>query len=125
MAVRGVRGATVANNDTAEEILNASQELLEKILKANPKICSEDLASAFFTVTPDLVSAHPARAARLMGWDRVPLLCAQEIPVPGSLPRCIRVLLHWNTSVLQAEVVHVYLREATTLRPDLPQVNHL
>ncbi|NPV75881.1 MAG: chorismate mutase [Anaerolineae bacterium] len=121
MTVRGVRGATVANGDTAEEILNASQELLEKMMKANPKMRSEDLASAFFTVTPDLVSTHPARAARLMGWDRVPLLCAQEIPIPGSLPRCIRVLLHWNTSIQQAEVVHVYLREAAALRPDLTQ----
>ncbi len=119
MPVQGVRGATVANSDTAEEILSASQELLEKMMKANPKMRSEDLASAFFTVTPDLVSAHPARAARMIGWERVPLLCAQEIPVPGSLPRCIRVLLHWNTSVQQAEVVHVYLREAMALRPDL------
>jgi len=119
MPVQGVRGATVANSDTAEEILSASQELLEKMMKANPKMRSEDLASAFFTVTPDLVSAHPARAARMIGWERVPLLCAQEIPVPGSLPRCIRVLLQWNTSVQQAEVVHVYLREAMALRPDL------
>lgn len=119
MSVRGVRGATVAMGDTAEEIISASRELLEKILDANPKMRSEDLASVLFTVTPDLVSAYPARAARLMGWDRVPLMCAQEIPVSGSLPKCIRVLLHWNTTVQQAEVVHVYLREATTLRPDL------
>jgi len=80
---------------------------------------SEDLASVLFTVTPDLVSAHPARAARLMGWDRVPLMCAQEIPVPGALPRCVRVIITWNTDLPQSAVRPVYLGEAVRLRPDI------
>lgn len=119
MAMRGVRGATVCGSDTAGEILTASRELLEKILQANPTMLCEDLASVIFTVTPDLTAVHPAKAARQMGWDQTPLMCAQEIPVPGSLPRCIRVLIHWNTMLSQEKIVHVYLREAAALRPDL------
>jgi chorismate mutase len=79
----------------------------------------EDVASALFTVTDDLVSTFPAQAARQMGWGLVPMLCAREIPVPGSLGRVIRVLVHWNTELLQNEITHVYLRDAVTLRPDL------
>jgi chorismate mutase len=79
----------------------------------------EDIASALFTTTADLSSAFPARAARELGWQHVPLLDAQEIPVPGSLPRCVRVLLHWNTDKPQADIRHVFLRGAASLRPDL------
>jgi chorismate mutase len=79
----------------------------------------DEIASAFFTVTPDLSSAFPARAARDLGWQHVALLDAQEIPVPGSLPRCVRVLIHWNTHKRQDEVRHVYLRGAASLRRDL------
>jgi chorismate mutase len=79
----------------------------------------EDIASAVFTVTEDLASAFPAQAARQMGWDLVPMLCAREIPVPNSLPRVIRVLVHWNTDIPQDQITHVYLRDAVQLRPDL------
>ena len=78
-----------------------------------------DIASAIFTVTDDLVSTFPAQAAREMGWSLVPMLCAREIPVTNSLPRVIRVLVHWNTEVPQNEITHIYLRDAAKLRPDL------
>jgi chorismate mutase len=119
MSIRGVRGATVASLDEPEAILSATRQLLEAMLQANPLMQVEELASAFFTVTHDLAAAHPAKAARQMGWEQVPLLCAQEIPVPESLPRCIRVLLHWNTGLPQSAVRHVYLGAAAGLRPDL------
>ncbi|MCQ3937041.1 MAG: chorismate mutase [Chloroflexi bacterium] len=119
MPIRGIRGATTAAADEPELILEATRELLEEILAENSDMRPEDIASAFFTVTDDLASTFPAQAARQMGWDLVPMLCAREIPVPGSLPRVIRVLVHWNTEVLQSEVTHVYLRDAVRLRPDL------
>ncbi len=96
----------------------ATRELLLAMVKANG-IDPADLASGLFTVTPDLDAAFPARAARDIGWTLVPLFDALEIPVPGSLPRCIRVLLHWNTDKAQGDIVHVYLRGAESLRPDL------
>jgi len=119
MAVRGVRGANVAIEDRPEAILQATQELLQAILDANPTLKPQDIASAFFTVTSDLSSAYPAQAARQMGWQHVPLMCSTEIPVPDSLARCIRILLHWNTELPQEEIHHVYLGEAKRLRPDL------
>jgi chorismate mutase len=119
MAIRGIRGATTVSADEPDLILEATRELLESILSANKNMKPEDVGSAFFTVTDDLASTFPAQAARQMGWSLVPMVCAREIPVPGSLPRAIRVLVHWNTDVLQNEVTHVYLREAVKLRPDL------
>lgn len=119
MAIRGIRGAITVDVDAPEHILAATRELLDAILNANPTLRCEDIASAFFTVTDDLRSAYPALAARQMGWDLVPMMCAREIPVPGGLPRCVRVLLHWNTDLPQDAVHHVYLREAMVLRPDL------
>jgi chorismate mutase len=119
MSIRGIRGATTVSQDTAEAILEGTRELLDLILLENPSLKNEDLASAFFTVTDDLCAVHPAQAARQMGWDLVPLMCAREIPVPKSLRHCIRVLLHWNTSLSQREVKHVYLHAAASLRPDL------
>jgi chorismate mutase len=121
MAIRGIRGAAVAGDDSPEEILAVTRELLEGILASNPALQPDDVASALFTVTNDLVSAYPARAAREMGWTNVPLMCALEIPVPGSLPRCVRVLLHWNTDLPQDQIQHVYLGAAASLRPDLIQ----
>ncbi len=121
MPIRGVRGATVASRDEPEAILLATRELLEAIQTANPLMQVTELASAFFTVTNDLSAVHPAKAARQLGWEQVPLMCAQEIPVPEGLPRCIRVLLHWNTDLPQASIQHVYLGAAATLRPDLAQ----
>lgn len=118
MTVRGVRGATTVKEDRADLILEATQELLAAILKENPSMQSTDIASAIFSLTVDLNSIFPAQAARQMGWDEVPLFCTQEIPVPNSLPRCIRVLILWNTEISQGSIKHVYLREAVRLRPD-------
>ena len=115
---RGVRGATTVERDSAEEILDATRDLLARMVKLNG-IAVEDLASAFFTMTPDLTAAFPAAAARELGWHGVALLDAQEIPVPDSLPRCIRVLVHWNCKKSQAEIRHVYRRGAASLRADL------
>lgn len=118
MAIRGVRGATAISTNDAGEILSATRALLEEMVRLNG-ILTEDIAAVFFTATDDLDAAFPARAARLLGWQHVPLLDAREIPVPGSLPRCIRVLLLCNTETPQGAVVHVYQGEAQSLRPDL------
>jgi chorismate mutase len=119
MQTRGIRGATTILTDSKEEVLSATRELLDAILAANPDLETSDIASAWFTTTEDIASVYPALAARQMGWDLVPMMCAREIPVPGSLPLCIRVLIHWNTDREQQEINHVYLREAVKLRPDL------
>ena len=121
MQLRGIRGAITVPNDTPNEILSATKELLGEILEANPFMESVNIASAIFTVTHDLKSVFPAQAARELGWKEVPLMCMQEIPVPGSLPNCIRVLLHVNTDLEQKEINHIYLREAKKLRPDLEE----
>ncbi len=119
MAIRGVRGATTVPADEPTAILSATRELLEQILKENTALKTEDIASAFFTLTNDLSSVYPALAARQLGWENVPMLCSKEIPVPGSLPRVVRALIHWNTELPQSEIRHVYLHEAVQLRPDL------
>jgi chorismate mutase len=119
MPIRGIRGATTVTADEPDLILDATRELLEEILAENQAMTPEQVGSAIFTVTDDLASTFPAQAARQMGWGLVPMLCAREIPVPNSLPRVIRVLVHWNTDVPQDKITHVYLREAVTLRPDL------
>lgn len=119
MTTRGIRGATTIETDTKENVLSATRELLEAILASNPVLKTDDIASALFTVTEDIVSAYPALAARHMGWDLVPMMCAREIPVPGGLSRVIRVLVHWNTVTPQNEIAHVYLHDAKKLRPDL------
>jgi chorismate mutase len=119
MPIRGIRGATTVTADEPDLILDATRELLEEILAENDSMRPEDVGSALFTVTDDLASTFPAQAARQMGWGLVPMLCAREIPVPGSLPRVIRVLVHWNTDLPQDRITHVYLRDAVKLRPDL------
>ena len=119
MSIRGIRGATTVTADEPELILQATRELLEEILAENEGMQPDDVASAVFTVTDDLNSTFPAQGARQMGWGLVPMLCAREIPVPGSLPRVIRVLVHWNTELAQNEITHVYLCDAVKLRPDL------
>ncbi|HSL46748.1 MAG TPA: chorismate mutase [Anaerolineales bacterium] len=119
MTIRGLRGATTVSADEPDLILQATRELLEAVLEANYTMKPDDVASAIFTVTDDLTSTFPAQAARQMGWDMVPMLCGREIPVPSSLPRVIRVLVHWNTELPQSEIKHVYLRDAVKLRPDL------
>ena len=119
MTMRGVRGAIVVEADESEAILAATQELLNALMTANPGLSAPDLASALFTMTEDLTAAYPAQAARQMGWENVPMMCAREIPVPGSLMRCVRALLHWNTELPQEAIHHVYLGAAAGLRPDL------
>ena len=117
-AVRGIRGAITVERNTAEDISRATIELLTKTVEAN-EVNTEDIASVFLTVTPDLNAEFPARAARRMGWRLVPLLCAREIDVPGGMPKLIRVLMHINTTKTQAEIRHQYLGEAAAIRADL------
>lgn len=119
MAIRGIRGATTVDADVPEQILAATRELVGEILRANGIEQFDEIASIIFTTTPDLTSTFPAEAAREMGMNDVPLLCSSEIPVAGSTPLCIRVLLHLNTQKTQREVTHVYLRNAKKLRPDM------
>jgi chorismate mutase len=119
MPVRGIRGAIDVSDNRSESILAATQDLLLAILEENPSLRSEDLASGIFTTTEDLNAAYPAQAAREMGWNTVPMICSREIPVPGGLARCIRVLLQWNTDLPQHAIHHIYLGAAADLRPDL------
>ena len=121
MAFRGVRGAITVEENTAVAIKSAAWALLESIVAANA-LNVADIASVIFTATSDLNAVYPAVVAREMGWVDTPLLCMQEMAVQGSLPRCIRVLLHWNTDRAQADIHHVYLGEARALRPDI--TNH-
>jgi chorismate mutase len=117
--VRGVRGAISVETNEPAAILEATRSLLEAILRENQLEATEDISSIFFTATSDLDATFPAEAARQLGMQRVPLLCASEMPVPGSLPGIVRVLLHWNTTRRQDEIVHVYLGRAVALRRDL------
>lgn len=114
---RGVRGATTVTENTREAILEATREMLYIMIRAN-KIVPEDVASAYFTTTVDLNVEYPALAARQLGYYDTALLCGHEMQIPDGLPRCIRVLLHWNTTRSAKEIVHVYLRDAKGLRPD-------
>ena len=119
MGVRGIRGAITVETNNADEIVAATEELLKEIIAKN-HLEAEDVASILITTTEDLDAVFPAKAVRnLSGWEYVPLMCAREIPVPGSLPLCIRVMLHVNTTKSQREITHVFLREAVKLRPDL------
>lgn len=118
MYCRGIRGATTVEYNEREEVLAATKELLELLISRN-ELRADDIASAIFTVTEDLDAEFPALAARQLGWTEVALLCAREIPVPNSLGKCIRVLLHVNTTRNAAEMQHVYLREAVALRPSM------
>ena len=117
--LRGIRGATTVAEDTPELILEATHELLLELLAANGIDDYDVIASIFFTTTQDLRATFPAEAARAIGMTTVPLICNQEIPVPGRLPRWVRVMMQVNTQKSQTDMVHVYLREARTLRPDL------
>ncbi|SFV00762.1 chorismate mutase [Alicyclobacillus macrosporangiidus] len=117
--VRGVRGATTAAANTAEEIFRATRELMLAVIEAND-LHPEDVASVMLTMTPDLNADFPAKAVRSIdGWQWVPLMCATELAVPGSMPRCIRLLLHVNTDRSQEQMVHMYLGDAVALRPDM------
>lgn len=116
---RGIRGATTVTHDDADEILAATKEMLEEILRQNDITDFETISSIQFSLTTDLNSVFPAVAARQLGMADVPLICYHEIPVPGSLQKVVRALLHVNTTKSQKEIKHIYLREAVKLRPDL------
>ncbi|MGC8877595.1 MAG: chorismate mutase [Anaerolineae bacterium] len=122
LACRGVRGATTCEANTREAILVATRELLIQMIERNG-IAKTDIASVFFTTSPDLTAEFPAVAARELGWNHVAMLCAHEIAVPHGLRRCIRVMIHWNTEKLPEEIQHVYLHEAVSLRPDWSEVS--
>jgi len=121
MFCRGVRGATTVENNTRDEILQATRQLLALMIRLNG-IESTAVGSAIFTVTSDLNAEFPALAARQLGWPDVPLLCSYEISVPNSLPRCIRILVNWNTDKGQQEIQHIYIKDAVRLRPDLSKL---
>ncbi|MCY9517108.1 chorismate mutase [Paenibacillus apiarius] len=119
MPVRGIRGATTVRQNDADEILQATTTMLQHIIAQN-NVQPEDIASVWITMTEDLNATFPARAIRAMpGWELVPLMCAIEIPVQGSLPLCIRLMVTVNTDKAQRDIRHVYLNEAISLRPDL------
>ncbi len=118
MRVRAIRGAVTVEANTRESILSATRELVQAVVERN-SLSLDDMVSAIFTMTADLDAVFPAEAAREMGWNQVPLLNAREIPVPGSLPRCVRLLLHTYTDLPADGIQHVYLRDAVRLRPDL------
>jgi chorismate mutase len=120
VAVRAVRGAIQVDVDERDEVLGATTELLQEVLERN-HLVADDLISVVFTATPDIRSEFPAYAARQMGITDVPLLCAQEINVPGAMPRVLRLLAHVETDLSRHDVRHVYLRGAAQLRTDLPQ----
>jgi chorismate mutase len=116
MYCRGIRGATTVERNEREEILAATTELLELLISRND-LRTEDVASAIFTMTDDLDAEFPALAARAMGWSEVAMMCMREIPVPGSLSGCIRILLHVNTERSAGKIDHVYIHGAVNLRP--------
>ena len=117
MSCCGIRGATSVSRNDEVEILEATRGLLERMCSEN-SLEIEKIVSAFFTVTPDLNAVYPAKAAREIGWHDTALLCAADLDVPGSVPRCVRVLLTVNCDRSPDELRHVYLGEARTLRPD-------
>lgn len=117
MWVRGVRGATVAQANTREAIIEATREMLTKLVEAND-IHVEDIASAFFSTTRDLNADYPAIAARQLGWADTALMCMHEMDVSHGLAHCVRVLVHWNTDKSAHDVAHVYINGAEVLRPD-------
>ena len=120
---RGIRGATTAEINTREAIVEATHDMLERLIAEND-LRQEDIASAIFSTTPDLNAEFPAVAARALGWLDTALICTHEMAVPGSLERCIRVLVHWNTTRSANEIVHVYIRGARNLRPERALLSH-
>ncbi len=117
MMCRGIRGATTVDENTREAILEATHELLTRLIEAND-LKPEDIASVIFSTTPDLNAEYPALAARQMGWHDTALMCSHEMAVPHGLKMCLRVLIHWNTTRRLDEIQHVYIRGAVNLRPD-------
>ncbi len=123
--MRGIRGATTAPENSADSIVEATQELLGELIRLN-RIEPGEVAFAYFTTTPDLNAEFPALAARRLGWLDVPLLCGHDMnvpqPNPRSVPRCIRILLLYNTALAQSQIVHAYLRGASAIKADLDQM---
>ena len=117
MWCRGIRGAITVSENTEEAIIATTKELLQRMIKVN-EVKISDIACILFTTTSDLNAAFPAAAARRLGWTQVPLLCGHEMNVPGSLARCLRVLVLFNTDKRNEEIVHVYLGGAETLRDE-------
>ena len=117
--VRAVRGAITCDHDTLEDVSEATQELLVAMMDRN-ELDHDDVISIIFTTSSDLTSAFPATCARGIGFGDIPLLCASEINVPGAMARCIRIMMHVYTTRARADVRHVYLRAAQSLRDDLP-----
>ena len=115
---RGVRGATTIEENTRDAIIVATRELLSEVVATN-NIDIDDIASVFFTTSPDVNAEFPAVAARELGWRSVALMCGHEMSVPHGLEKCIRVLIHWNTDKSAVEIHHTYLKGAARLRPDL------
>ena len=120
MAVRAIRGATQVDADEREAILEATAELVAEVMSRND-LTTDDVISVLFTVTPDLTAEFPALAARKTGFHAVPLMCATEIPVPGAMPRVVRLMAHVESSRARSEIQHVYLRGASALRLDIAQ----
>jgi chorismate mutase len=116
--VRGIRGAIDVPANNRKEILEATKELLQEIMRRN-SLEKDQIAAVIFSMTEDLNAAFPAQAARELGWKYVPLFCTNEVSVPGSLPRCIRVLMLVNTKKSAQEITHIYLKGAVVLRKDL------
>ncbi|MGH2562806.1 MAG: chorismate mutase [Thermomicrobiales bacterium] len=117
LVCRGIRGATTATSNTAEDILEATHDLMAVVIHLND-LQPEDVASVIFTTTPDLTATFPALAARQLGWNEVPLICSHEMAVPGALANAVRVLIHVNTTRDASEMRHVYLKNAVQLRPE-------
>ncbi|OZI11667.1 chorismate mutase [Bacillaceae bacterium SAS-127] len=122
--IRGIRGATTVTANDATEMIDATEKLLQEMIVEN-ELQPDDVCSVFISVTEDLAAVFPAKALRRFdGWSYVPVMCMKEIPVPGSLTKCIRVMMHVNTKLTQSEVKHIYLEQAISLRPDLQKQNH-
>lgn len=122
--VRAIRGATTINENNAEEIYKATTELLREMISQND-IGKEDIISVIFSVTSDINAAFPAVAARQMGWTKTAMMCTYEIDVPGSLRKCIRVMMHIETGKDNSDLKYIYLRDAKRLRPDIAEENKL
>lgn len=122
--VRAIRGATTVEANTEQDMLDATCELLKAMVEQNGIVEKEDIISVIFSVTSDLNAAFPAVAARRLGWTETALMCTYEIDVPGSLPKCIRVMMHFNTERKPGELKFVYQRAAKQLRPDLSEQNN-
>ncbi|KKB35927.1 Chorismate mutase II [Bacillus thermotolerans] len=120
--MRGIRGAITVKENTEKEMLDAAERLFKEVFSQN-KVQPEDVCSIFVSVTEDINAVFPAKALRRIegNWDYVPIMCMNEVPVPGSLKKCIRVMVHVNTETAQQDIQHVYLEEAVKLRPDLKQ----